>query len=83
LKLDPNVRSFPIRFGFGVDRTREIKIYTRSLIEILSTLADQIEVPADNITAGRTHPTRARAAELVVLPKLTVRSRELRPYHRS
>jgi hypothetical protein len=81
LKLDPNVRSFPIRFGFGVDRTSEIRIYTRSLIEILSTLADQIEVPADNITAGRTYPTPARAAELVVLPKLKVRSRELRPYH--
>ena len=81
LKLDPNVRSFPIRFGFGADRTTELRIYTRSLIEILSTLAGQIEVPADNVTAGRTYATQARAAELGVLPRLTVRARELRPYH--
>jgi hypothetical protein len=80
LKLDPAVRSFPIRFGFGADRTDEIRIYTRSLIEILSTLAAQIEVPAGNVTGGRTYPTRPRPARLEALPSLAVRARELRPY---
>jgi hypothetical protein len=80
LGLDPKARSFPIRFGFGADRTSEIRIYTRSLIEILSTLAGQIEVPAGNVAAGRTYPTQARPAELGGLPSLAVSSRELRPY---
>jgi hypothetical protein len=80
LKLDPKVRSFPIRFGFGADRTSEIRIYTRSLIEILGTLAGQIQVPGDNVTAGRTYPTQAMPTALGVLPSLAVRSRELRPY---
>ena len=80
LKLDPKVRSFPIRFGFGADRTSEIRIYTRSLIEILSTLAGQIEVPEGNVTAGRTYPTQARPPALGVLPSLTITARELRPY---
>jgi hypothetical protein len=80
LQLDPKARSFPIRFGFGADRTEEIRIYTSSLIEILGTLAGQIEVPAGNVTAGRTYPTQARPAALGGLPSLAVSARELRPY---
>jgi hypothetical protein len=80
LKLDPEVRNFPIRFGLGAEQTTEIRIYTRSLIEILSNLAAQVEVPAGNVAAGRTYPTQARPAQLDVLPGLVVMSRELRPY---
>jgi hypothetical protein len=80
LKLDPSVRSFPIRFGFGDEQTTEIRIYTRSLIEILSNLAAEVEVPAGNVAAGRTYPTRHRPAELDALPRLAVTSRELRPF---
>ena len=50
-------RSFPIRFGFGGGRPDEIRIYTRSLLEILGNLAAQIEVPARDVAAGRTYPT--------------------------
>jgi len=80
LGLDPTVRSFPIRFGFGEGRASEIRIYTRSLIEILGNLAAQIEVPAGNVAAGRTYPTQAGPAELPALPYLAVRAREIRPY---
>jgi hypothetical protein len=80
LHLDPAVRSFPIRFGFGREQATEIRIYTRSLIEILSNLAAQVEVPADNVAAGRTYPTLPRPAQLEVLPSLAVASREVRPY---
>jgi hypothetical protein len=81
LDLDPSIRSFPIRFGFGYDRPTEIRIYTRSLIEILSTLAAQVQVPAGDIAAGRTYPTQLGPTELQALPSLTVVSRELRPFH--
>jgi hypothetical protein len=80
LNLDPSVRSFPIRFGFGDEQTTEIRIYTRSLIEILSNLAAEVEVPAGNVAAGRTYPTQRRPAELDSLPRLAVTSRELRPF---
>jgi hypothetical protein len=79
LHLDRSVRSFPIRFGFGRAEPTEIRIYTRSLIEILSNLAAQVEVPDDNVDAGRTYPTQLRPAELGVLPRLAVNAREVRP----
>jgi hypothetical protein len=80
LHLDTSVRSFPIRFGFGAEQTTEIRIYTRSLIEILSTLAAQIEVPTGNVTAGRTYPTQPKPTGFRELPRLMVNARELRPY---
>jgi hypothetical protein len=80
LHLAPNVRSFPILFGFGRDQPTEIRIYTRSLIEILSNLAAQVEVPGDNVAAGRTYPTQLRPPALGVLPSLGVSAREVRPY---
>jgi hypothetical protein len=80
LKLDPSIRSFPIRFGFGYDQPAEIKIYTRSLLEILSNLAAQVEVPAGDVAAGRTYKTQLSPAELDALPSLAVMSRELRPF---
>jgi hypothetical protein len=80
LALDPTMRSFPIRFGFSERRAGEIRIYTRSLIEILSNLAAQVEVPADDVAAGRTFPTQTSPAELPSLPHLTVMSRPALPW---
>ena len=79
LHLDPGVRSFPIRFGFGRAEPSEIGIYTRSLIEILSNLAAQVEVPEDNVDAGRTYPTQLRPEEFGVLPRLAVSARGVTP----
>jgi hypothetical protein len=39
LGLESDLRSFPIRFGFSEGRAGEIRIYTRSWIEILGNLA--------------------------------------------
>ena len=80
LGLDPGLRSFPIRFGFSQGRADEIRIYTRSLIEILTNLAAQVEVPADDVAAGRTYPTQLSPAELPALPDLTVMARPDRPW---
>ena len=80
LGLDPGARSFAIRFGLGDDRPGEIRIYTRSLIEILSILGAQIEVPGGDVAAGRTYPTWATGEDLQALPIVTVRSSELPPF---
>jgi hypothetical protein len=80
LGLDLGLRSFPIRFGFSEGRAGEIRIYTRSLIEILTNLAVQVEVPAGDVAAGRTVATQVSPAELPALPDLTVMSRPVRPW---
>jgi hypothetical protein len=81
LDLDPDLTSFPIRFGFGSGGPGEIRIYTRSLLEILGNLAAQVEVPGADVAAGRTYPTETSPAELSLLPNLSVRSRPLRPFN--
>ena len=80
LGLDSALRSFPIRFGFGDGRPDEIRIYTRSLIEILSILGAQIEVPGSDVASGRTYPTRVTGEDLQALPIVTVRSGEFQPF---
>jgi hypothetical protein len=80
LGLDPALRSFPIRFGFSEGRAGEIRIYTRSLIEILTNLAAQVEVPEGDVAAGRTYATQTSPAELPSLPDLTVMSRPEQPW---
>ena len=80
LGLDSELRSFPIRFGFGDRRASEIRIYTRSLIEILGNLAAQIDVPDSDVAEGRTYPTRVMREDLGTLPLLAVRSREFQPF---
>ncbi len=79
LDLDPGMTSFPIRFGFGTGKAGEIRIYTRSLLEILNNLAAQIEVPGGDVAEGRTYPTRISPAELPLLPNLAVESRLIKP----
>jgi hypothetical protein len=79
LGLDPSRNSFPIRFGFGTGQAGEIKIYTRSLLEILNNLAAQIEVPGGDVAEGRTYPTQTSPAELPLLPDLSVESQLLAP----
>jgi hypothetical protein len=79
LDLDRDMAEFPIRFGFGASETDEIRIYTRSLLEILDILAAQIEVPAGDVAAGRTYDTQKSPAVAAALPDLSVQSRALEP----
>ena len=57
LRLDPARRGFRIAFGFGGGASDEVKVYTRSLFEILDSLAGRIEVPDSDVADGRTYPT--------------------------
>jgi hypothetical protein len=77
LDLDPAQTRFPIRFGFGSGEPNEIRMYTRSLLEILSNLASQIEVPESDVAEGRTYQTERSPAQLSPLPNLSIQSRRV------
>jgi hypothetical protein len=77
LGLDPKVRSFRILFGFGAGARDEIRVYTRSLFEILDSLAGRIEVPDGDVAAGRTYPTGPAPASTI--PTLLVKHQYFSP----
>ena len=70
LRLDPTARSFPLVFGFGDGARNQIQVYTRSLFEMLSSLAAGISVPEDDVAAGRTYP--APSAPIGAIPTIVV-----------
>jgi hypothetical protein len=59
LRIDPASREVEVVYGPPPDqpRTREIPILTRSLINVLSAIAAEIEVADTDVAAGRTLPT--------------------------
>jgi hypothetical protein len=77
LDLDPAARSFPLVFGFGNGTRNQIKVYTRSLFEILSSLAARISVPDDDLAAGQTYTTRLTPAGAI--PTIAVKHQTLSP----
>ena len=76
LGLDPDLRSFPIRFGFGEGRAAEIRIYTRSLIEIPRNSRGPGRGAGEGDVAAGAGPTPPGTgpAELPSLPHLAVMS---------
>jgi hypothetical protein len=79
LDVDPAARSFPLMFGFGDGTRNQIKVYTRSLFEILSSLAARISVPDDAVAAGQTYITRP--APPGGIPTIAVKYQALSPRH--
>jgi hypothetical protein len=77
LGLDPAKRSFRIQFGFGTGARDQVDVYTRSLFEILDSLAARIEVPDGDVTAGRTYPSGPPLPPTI--PALAVRHQYLSP----
>ncbi|WP_207478007.1 hypothetical protein [Arenibaculum pallidiluteum] len=76
-RLDPSRRKFRIVFGFHRNRPDEISIYTRSLVEILNAVADEIQVPLDLVHGGQTYATRGPAYPAEV--SVRIRSHATRP----
>ena len=75
LHLDPKLKEYPLIFGIGPAETgSEIRIRTRSLIEILGDLASAIELPPD--AGGDALPN---GAVRLFAPNVRVRSSILPP----
>ena len=69
--------SFEVVYGLGDAQPGQIVIRTRSLIEVLSQLSGDIDVPEGDVAEGRTY--RAIAHGGSALPRVTVRHGRLEP----
>jgi hypothetical protein len=56
LKLDPDASEFRLVFGATAADNKEIAVLPRSLLHILNTMAVQVDVPPEDVAAGRTTP---------------------------
>ncbi len=57
LGIDPATQEFEVVYGPGENRTREIPMLTRSLLNVLSAVAVEIQVPEEDVREGRTVAT--------------------------
>lgn len=56
LRLDPDATEFTLAFGGNAANDKEIAVITRSIMHIMTTMAAQVEVPADDVAQGRATP---------------------------
>lgn len=56
LRLDPDATEFSLVFGGTAAHDKELAVLTRSILHIMSTMAAQVEVPAQEVAEGRATP---------------------------
>jgi len=56
LRLDPEATEFKVAFGATSSSDKEVALQTRSMLHIMTTMAGQVEVPAEDVAQGRTPP---------------------------
>jgi hypothetical protein len=76
LRLDPEATEFTLVFGGTPSHSREVAVITRSILNIMGTMAAQVEVPPEDVEQGRATPGiepdgDAAARRLVRIPGQT------------
>jgi hypothetical protein len=56
LRLDPEAAEFTLVFGGTASHSREVAVITRSMLNIMGTMAAQVEVPPEDVAQGRATP---------------------------
>jgi hypothetical protein len=56
LGLDPNASEFKLVFGTSASNDKEVAVVTRSLLQQMTTMATQVEAPAQDVQEGRATP---------------------------
>ncbi len=56
LRLDPDASEFKLVFGATAASDKEVAVVTRSIIQLMSTMAAQVEVPAKDLAEHRAAP---------------------------
>jgi len=56
LKLDPDANEFQLVFGGTAANDKELAVLTRSVLHIMTTMASQVDVPAEDVAQGRAVP---------------------------
>ena len=72
LKLDPGATQYDLTYGNVARNNREIAVLSRSLLEIMTDLSSNIEVPQKDIDEGRTYA--ALADDSGIPPLVTIKS---------
>ena len=57
LGLQPGLREIKVNYGFLPKSNSEITMITRSMLQIMITLATQMDVPPEDVAEGRTVPS--------------------------
>ncbi len=64
LHLDPEAMELKLVFGANNANDHELAVLTRSLLQIMNTMAVQVEVPAQHVKEGRATPGYDRAVHV-------------------
>jgi hypothetical protein len=56
LHLDPDAGEIQLVFGSGATSDHEVAMITRSMMQLMTTLSTQVEVPAEDLSQGRATP---------------------------
>ncbi len=56
LRLDPDAENFNLVFGTSPTNDKEVAVVTRSLLQQMTTMASQVNTPAEDVTQGRATP---------------------------
>jgi hypothetical protein len=56
LRLDPEATEFTLVFGGTAGHDKELAVLTRSILQIMTTMAAQAEVPVEDVEQGRATP---------------------------
>jgi len=69
LRLDKDAAEFTLVFGGTPAHDQELAVLTRSIFQIMMTMAGQADVPAEDVTEGRATPGLA-ASDKALFPSL-------------
>ena len=56
LRLDPDAQEFKLVFGSTPANNQEVAVITRSMMQLMATMASQVEVPPEEVAQGRATP---------------------------
>ncbi|HWQ93286.1 MAG TPA: hypothetical protein VN673_16545, partial [Clostridia bacterium] len=80
LGLDPNASEFKLVFGASASNDKEVAIVTRSLMQQMSTMASQVDAPAEDLSQGRATPGwEAVSSNTNAVRLITIRSADNKP----
>jgi len=80
LGLNPKSREFKVSYGLVAEKNQEIALLTRSMLQIINNLASYMEVPEEDVKAGRVNPTlREEVAGQTIEPLLQVKVSSEKP----
>ena len=70
LRLNPEAEEFTLAFGATAGHDKELAVLTRSILQIMSTMAAQAEVPVQDVEQGRATPGFRHGDEALALHRL-------------